>query len=281
MQLKPGEQFTIVRQLDNPADSGTYYVQAVIRNSKTDAILATLELDDKGNQRFTKSWQVSPDPSGEGMYIDVESRVFTDNTYTTYSDVYSKENAVYLVADRPLSMGGFGTEMSQEIDYKKIRTIIGEEISGQDKPKAPKIGLSKVMARIDALQAILEGIEPPEKPEPVDFSPLMSEIKQLSDKIGQLIDSVDSIEPTPETNLSPVLDKIDILDPQNMIDQVNGLVDKMKQLFGTDIGNLEKKITDMHTMIGRAPFIPLPSMPIEEKAEPIVTRKRNILNNHD
>ncbi len=54
MQLNPHEQFTIVRQIEDHTDSSTYYVRAVVRNAKPDALLATVNLTDQGSRRFSE-----------------------------------------------------------------------------------------------------------------------------------------------------------------------------------------------------------------------------------
>jgi hypothetical protein len=273
MQLKPGEQFTIVRQLDNPADSGTYYVQAVIRNSKTDEIIQTLNLEDKGNQRFTKNWQVISDSSGLGLYIDIESRVFTDSNHTTYSDIYAKENKVYLIDERN-SPNTFGGGMGSDVDYTKIRRIMKEEIDGRKQPKNEKVDMTPILAKLSELGTGIKGI----KQEKTDISPILSQIKQLSIEMGRLQknleNSIAEKEVTPETDITPVMEKIETLDPKNFVKQFDEIVEKIRKIFLIDIETISNKVTDMHDMIGRAPFIPLPSNSINKKVELPKTEQR-------
>src|SRR5947209_2026571 len=107
--LHPQNSFTVVRQIANHLDTDTNYVRAVIRNAYTDAIIDTLDLTDKGSQRFSKNWQVPADPSGQGFYISIVTSVYTDSGYTTKNPNYGDEENTYLVQDRvPLARHGGG-----------------------------------------------------------------------------------------------------------------------------------------------------------------------------
>src|SRR5574337_612585 len=101
MQLEPREYFTIARGLEDYTDSTTYYVRAVIRNARTDALIDTVNLTDNGNRRFTKAWQVPADPSGLGFYIIVTTTVYTDSGYTTKAENYLERFEEHLVQNRP------------------------------------------------------------------------------------------------------------------------------------------------------------------------------------
>lgn len=127
MILQPQEYFTIVRQLGDPNDANTYYVRAVIRNARTDAIVTTLSLTDQGSRRFSLPWQVSADPSGQGFYISVLTSVYTDSGYTTKSDVYSEEMETYLIDNRFRNLGGGGG--GDGVDYKKLRAIFEDVLT--------------------------------------------------------------------------------------------------------------------------------------------------------
>lgn len=196
MQLEPREYFTIVRQLDDPQLTGTFYVRAYIRNSRTNVLIDTLDLEDQGNYRFTKEWQVPADSSGRGFYIDITSRVFTDSGYTTESDVFAREKEQHLIAKRydPILLGHEG---GVEIDYKKIKKIIQDEISKIKIPndfspilkaikdievspivKTEQIDLKGLTALIQAIKTAIEVLPKPEK---VDFTSILSEFKKLND----------------------------------------------------------------------------------------------------
>ncbi len=278
MQLKPGETFTIVRQLDNPADAGTYYVRAIIRNSRTDVIIETLNLDNKGSQRFTKSWQVVPDSSGEGFYIDIETRVFTDSGYSTYSDIYGKENKVLLVADRPLNLGGGGVDMSVDVDYSRIGKMIADGIK-QNKPQAKETDLSGIMSRLGQITAQIAEIK---QPEGVDLSPITSAIADIKKQIGEvgtdIAQKIEDKEVTPATDLKPVLDMLEDLDPSVILETLKRVAEHMHEFLGGDVQKIITLIGEVKKQIDDVPFMPIYTKGKEaiQEETPLQTRKRKI-----
>lgn len=214
MILNPGENFTVVRQLQDPSDVGTYYVQAIIRNALTDAILATFNLTDKGRQRFSKAWQVAADPVGLGYYVDIETRVYTDADYTVLSDNYGQINTTFLVDNRFRSLNAGGGS-SGDVDYKKIRKIF-KEVLGEFEFNFPTLadigkvfkgglnfgeildsvrgvarqatGIGAAVARVEArkdpelnvdLKPVLSAIEGLPRFEKADFTPVLEAVEGL------------------------------------------------------------------------------------------------------
>jgi hypothetical protein len=133
MQLHPREQFTITRQLNDPAIVTTFYVRAVIRNAKTDTVIDTVNLTDKTGQRFTKQWLVPADPSGQGFWISIVTSVYTDNGYTTKSTDYGDEACSYLVQERYVFNPNY--PVGPDIDYKRIKKMIDEAIKKIEIPE--------------------------------------------------------------------------------------------------------------------------------------------------
>ena len=127
MQLIPGRNFTVVRQIGNHTDAGTYYVRAVIRDAYSDAILDTLDLVDKTGQRFKKDWLVPVESSGLGKFISIVTSVYTDAGYTTKSDNYVDEENTYLWAVLPSQHGG--AMQSEKFNYNKVKKIVDEAIA--------------------------------------------------------------------------------------------------------------------------------------------------------
>ena len=207
--LNPGEEFVISRQLNDPSDVSTYYVQAVIRNAKTDAIIATVNLDNKGSQRFTKTWQVVYDQTGLGLYITITTIVYTDSGYTTKSTVYGIEQYEHLIQDRlnPFLRNGVS---GADIDYKKIRKIIVEELQKIPSVEVKEPDLIPISEGLQALLTEIRAIKIPEplKPEKVDLQPVIKQLKALQNQI----------EVFPTTDLSPVLDSLNSL--QETIDNL-------------------------------------------------------------
>ena len=183
MQLSPGETFAIVRQLADPNDSATYYVQATIRNARTDALLDTKNLTDRGGQRFSVEYQV-PSKSSDAVYIAISTRVYTDSGYTTLSDAYGQEIATYLVEMRQQHFGGGGSGIS----YQKIEEIV---------------------------RAVLAEVEKPEPAVPTDLSGVIDGVKRVENaikgvmvEVGATKGAIGQIRVNPVVNLAPILDAV-------------------------------------------------------------------------
>jgi len=124
MNLVPNTTYTLIRQLANPTDTATYYVQAVIRNIITGKTLQTINLTNQGGQRFTAPYQVPSDTSGQGTYISICTYVFDDAGYSVPDGNYETEDKEYLIIQPPVSTyGNGGTTI---VDYDKIKKFISE-----------------------------------------------------------------------------------------------------------------------------------------------------------
>lgn len=230
MILNPQETFIVARQLNDPADSNTYYVQAVIRNAKTDAIIATLNLDSKGSQRFTREWQVVSDPTGLGLYITVTTTVYTDSGYTTKSTAYAVEQYELLIQDRinPFIRGGGG---GADVDYKRIRKIIQEEIGIPPEQKEPDL-----VPISEGLQAVITEIRSLPRPKDTDLS-------QILEQLARLEAAVKAIPASRTVDLTPVTDILqERLNPSAVTDLFTPTVDKTNQKFE----DTHKRIRDLY-----------------------------------
>lgn len=179
MQLQPGEDFPIVHILEDPSDVNTYYVQAVIRNAKTNATIATVSLTGQGSQIFSNTWHVTSDVSGLGFYVVITRTVYDDASFATPSKLYAKVSETYLVQQRVNGMvvGGGGGE---DIDYKKIRKMIEEVI--RTIPVPQEIDLNPIIAllkRIDKKEV--------ELPLPVDLTPVLDAVSSTGVSIKKEI----------------------------------------------------------------------------------------------
>ena len=199
MQLHPRETFTITRQLQNPFITDTQYVRAVIRNAKTDATLDTLDLTDKGSQRFTKQWLVPADVSGQGFWISIVTSVYSDSGYTTQSQNYGDEENTYLVQERfnhNLGVGGGG---GPDINYKKIREIVKEEIDARiDKVVMPDIPKVVTVTKEVVVEKLMPQKEFPAFP---GFKPILDAVKS----VGQKVDEKPVTE-VPKMDMTPMMD---------------------------------------------------------------------------
>ena len=228
--LQPQSSFPIVRQIANHLDSDTLYVRAVVRNADGDTI-ATVDLEDKGGQRFQRRYRVPVDSSGQGAYISIITSVYTDAGYTSKSPNYGDEENTYLVFDRVLGgRGGGGGGTS--VDLKAIRKIMAEEIKkntpkpikNEPFPEIPKYEMrwGEILKAIDVLgndlasipreQVSLDGVnqalieiktEIDEKPvtEETDLQPIIEDLNGLSLLIDERLDSQKELIESTKTEL--------------------------------------------------------------------------------
>lgn len=212
--LQPQSSFPIVRQIANHLDTDTLYVRAVVRNADGD-IIETVDLEDKGEQRFQRRYRVPVDSSGQGAYISIITSVYSDAGYTTKSPNYGDEENTYLVFDRvmPAMRGGGGAT----VDMKAIRRIVSEELDKVkpepvevevEEPEAPP-RWDEVLSAIDTVGSKIEAVVAKIPTELVDVAPITSAL----DEVKQLI--VDK-EVTPETELEPVYEEMDMLKEEVM-----------------------------------------------------------------
>lgn len=127
MQFNPSQKYTLVRQLDNINDTGTYYVQAIIRFSDSGNIWQTVKLTAQAGQRFVGSF-IAPPAGPNGVMIDITSFVYTDSGYSALSTTYATENDQHLVQplfNQALGFGGGGSDISK----KDVREVIKEELA--------------------------------------------------------------------------------------------------------------------------------------------------------
>ena len=206
MQLIPNRIFTVVRQIGNHTDTGTYYVRAIIRNAYTDEILATLDLEDKGGLRFKKDWRVPAETSGLGSFISIVTSVYVADDYVTKSENYSDEEHTYLWAELSSVVGSGGQGFSEKFDYRRIESIVAKGIATIPAPEPfPEIPTPKEYEMrwndvLDAVERVRIAVEalPTENN---DDAPIMK-------KLDEIAIAIESKEVTPATDLTPVLNKL-------------------------------------------------------------------------
>lgn len=181
MQIEPKQNFVITRQIGDPAETATLFVMAFIRDAKTDDLLNSVALTDKGDQRFRGTVEAPADSSGQGRYITICTKVFTDSNYLTESQLYGREEFTYLVQERPRA--NFGMGGGADVNYEKIRKMIKEELGLLPKPEKvefPRIPQPKDVDLKPILKAI-ENIKFPEIPkqEKTDLSPVLKAINNI------------------------------------------------------------------------------------------------------
>lgn len=209
--LNPAETFTINRILKDHTDSTTYYVQAIVYNADTRAVINTLNLTDNGSRWFSKAYKVPYDNVySTGKRIVIVTSVFTDSGYTTKSQNHGDEPCEYLIAQRwnPASYIGGNSEAKNTFDEGKFKEILKTEVTALLKPLLE-----------------LEPLIPPEEPEPLDVAVLVADITRsvaaelssrlerpdLSPVLSQLALLKSEVEKLPhkETNLTPIAERLD------------------------------------------------------------------------
>jgi hypothetical protein len=231
MILNPGEKFVIARQLDDPLDTATYYVRAYIRKTSDDSLIATVDLTDKGDQRFRGEWPVAQynDPT----YITITTKCFTNAGYTTESDVYRRNEEMYLIQQRwNMAFGGGGG--GADVDYKRIKEIVEKII-------VEKIALIKMpvpeIKNITKYNTVREKFE-------IDLSPITKQIKELSNEIQIIKNKKDK-----DVNFAPVasdIKQLGLLITKVIKDQPQ--VDFSDILMA--INSLSRVITDNNSNLG-------------------------------
>ena len=226
MLLNPQKSFTVVRQIANHLDTGTYYVRAVIRYAYTDVLITNLDLDLKGDQRYSKNWEVVADPSGQGTYISIVTSVYTDAGHTTKSENYGDEENTYRVFDdmSPAMKGGGG------LDMRTTRRIMEESLEKMKFPEQEKISIPKQKEYDDKFNELTRGLSDIKTlvaslpAENVNLSPVVSRLNELSQEV--------KTKPvTKETDLNPVLDSIKEAQDERDVNrsEMTGLIDILKQ----------------------------------------------------
>lgn len=193
LQLSPATTFTINRILKDHTDSTTRYVQAVVYNSDTRAVLATKSLTDNGNRWFSASYKLPYDNVYQrGRFILIITTVYNDAGYTTKSDNYQQESEEYLILEPFNNHGQFGGGGGADIDYKKLREIVKEELASAEKPEPMQMPkpmdhteLIKEVAQTIAnkIDTAIGGIPPPEK---VDLRTIEKDISALEKQIASM-----------------------------------------------------------------------------------------------
>lgn len=256
MQIQPREYFTIARGLQDPSDLTTYYVQAVIRNARTDEVIDTVNLTDNGSRRFTKPWQAPADVSGDGLYILITISVYTDSGYSVRAENYGDSFDEHLIQARP-TPAMLNQASGPDIDYNKIQRMIDASLKNF-KP------VQIVQRNVD-MQPILQAIAAKsniEPAEPVDFGPITqafafirkdltellarpkfekADLSQFADMLAEMKKVNDGMQVTEiQKRFSDILDK---------------LLERTKGFLETDILDIKKEMTALSNFVNNIQYI--------------------------
>lgn len=261
MNLQNGEYFGIVRQLPDPNDSGTYYVQAEIRAADTDELLERVTLVDRGSRRFSVPWLVNA--KRDGAFISIMTAVYTDAAFTTPSDAYSQEIQTYLVETRNLGGGGGGGGISEKRIKELMKEAVAPILKAVEDLEVEDIDYAGLMD--GATKLVLEAIDregtkntrtilmsisdidvKPKVtvPDPVvDMKPVTTEMKRISAeseaRFERLVRPVKALLDNLESTTKRFVDTSNGLDKQasrtlpGLRDELLGAVDDIREMLAT------------------------------------------------
>lgn len=264
MQLNPREIFTIARGLEDHTDNTVLYVRAFVRNARTDVLLETINLTNQGdNHRFSNTYQVPADPTGQGFYIIVTTSVYSDSGYTTKSTLYGDKYDEHLVMQRVNpNLGGLGGGGGGEMDYGKVRKIIQEELAKLTFPELPKFeqaqmpDLEPIKEALITLQSSIGGIKMPEMK--VDFSGILERIDRLPAKAVSPQVIQDQLKPV----LRAAEALTEMIDSKNetleeTCEKIGSLVSSMKKFFGPDVDRMNEAMEEIKEKLGNVQMVVL------------------------
>lgn len=253
----------------------TYYVRAVIRDSYTDAVLETLNLTNRGGQRFSSNWLVAPDPSGMGRDISIVTSVYTDAGYTAKSENYGDEENTHLIEENsPLGKGGGSTG----VDARTVRRIIQEEIAKiseakevemPEPTKMPVMKWGEVLSAITELKTVLK----PQKQEKLDYKP-------FNEGVQSILSAVNAKEVTEPTDISPILEKLNEKEETDDItrEEIVSILNQLGEALSKELPKQFQKLLSETTfkIAETTARMDVPKAPEEEKGIPFDLSKLSI-----
>lgn len=200
IQINPGQQFPIVRQLEDPNDSSTLYVQAVVRNSLTGVVLNTVNLTDQGSHRFMKTFVAPGDPSNMGLFTDITTLVFTDASYATPSSAYGQVNDTYLVQQRVNPFQNFGGGGNYDgVTKEEVEKIIMKALATLKFPEYKATKIDPIIESLERVEKVLSNI--------LDKDVDLSGLEQGLTSLSKALKAVDSRFPSIEGNIGALMRK--------------------------------------------------------------------------
>lgn len=224
MQIVPGQRVQLTYLVPNPADDTVYFPQAVVKNTQTGAILATVNLTQDATQhiRYTGSFVSPNDSIGLGYFMDSVCIPYTDSGHTTPSGLYGAALTEFFAYQLPSTFSGAG---GSEIifDYKKVADMFDEKFGAIQFPTQQNI-------------EIPEFPEIPEYKE-TDLTPVFTLIRELAEQITNVKNSIASLPEPEKIDLMPVLSRMKDL----QVGMSNSFSEHKKEM----IERLDKSDADM------------------------------------
>jgi len=245
MQIEPQTPLPAVYQIQDHTDPNrdSYYVRAVVRDSRTGDVIQTLNLVSESNGRYAKNFNAPVDGTGLGRPIDVTTAVYTDALYTTKSELYAEVLERWYVKSQSQNFGTSGTEVDYEFIRKMMEKVMAdskqEDAVEPVEPPEP-VDFSPVLRAIARLETSISEIPEPPEQEKVELNPVLDAISKSQDALFAHIDAIEKPEPT---DLSSVLEGI-----QNLADSIGRVGDLVENLPKKDIQQtIEKTLQKLYS----------------------------------
>lgn len=245
MQLSPKSAIPVSYTASIPGDTTLYYVQAVLRDTATSAILQTLNLTRQSvtPNRYVGSFNPVSDPSGLGRPVDVTISVFEDAGHTTLSTNYQILQLAYVVLQpfiANLGNGGGGSNVS----YEKIAATV---IAALD-TKSTKDAEKKLLEAIHAIPLAEFDYERMENT--LSQISLQSETRQADRIAGthrDLMGGIEGVKAHAEEVLGRHGETV-----VGRLDHIERVLGSVEQVFKELVSEVEKSVTgEMKDSIGK------------------------------
>lgn len=225
MQIVPGQLVQLTYLVPNPADNTLYYPQAVVKNTQSGAIIATVNLTQDPTQhiRYTGAFIAPADSVGTGYFMDSVCIPYTDTGHTTPSGVYGAALTEFFAFQLPSTFsGGGGSEII--FDYKRMEDLLDGKFKDLKFPESQNIEFPAF----------------PEFPEykETDLSPVLEMVRSLSDAVQQVIMKVNNLPEPEKVDLGPIMNN------------VSELRKHMREQFSDHKSSIEERLSSFEETMG-------------------------------
>lgn len=254
MILIPGTTHQITWQKQNLQDTATYYVRAVIRDTKTNTVLDTIDLTDLGSSaRFSGNWNVPQDEKGFGRQISIVKTIYENSSYTQVSGMYGAWEDRYtifnLASRSPGSTGGsYGA--TQQIDYQLIKEIVEKVVETKIKelpePEKPKeFDPTSIIVEVGGIKESFKDLVARiftlgEKIKTKDYS---KEFGRIEESVESIVGDIADIQSSLKEHKRAILEGVDDMS-ETTIGALNTAFEKLEKVQKTFEKDFDSRVTD-------------------------------------